>query len=147
MCFCFVVVVAAVFCGCFFFPSEEGESGRSKLALLSHIDIITAQSPNPYQACTFRWKYERVWRNSVVRIKTPYKISVGAGQVPKNSYMPANLTLCNPMDYSSPRSSVIGFSGQEYRSGSPCPPPGGLPNSGIKPVPHVCCTGRWILYH
>ena len=27
----------------------------------------------------------------------------------------------------------MGFSRQEYRSGSPCPPPGDLPNPGIKP--------------
>ena len=28
----------------------------------------------------------------------------------------------------------MGFSRQEYRSGLPCPPPGGLPNPGIEPV-------------
>ena len=28
----------------------------------------------------------------------------------------------------------IGFSRQEYWSGLPCPPPGGLPDPGIKPV-------------
>ena len=28
----------------------------------------------------------------------------------------------------------MGFSKQEYWSGFPCPPPGGLPNPGIKPV-------------
>ena len=27
----------------------------------------------------------------------------------------------------------MGFSGQEYWSGSPCPPPGNLPNPGIEP--------------
>ena len=27
----------------------------------------------------------------------------------------------------------VGFSRQEYRSGLPCPPPGDLPNPGIKP--------------
>ena len=40
----------------------------------------------------------------------------------------------NPMDYSPPGSSVHGgFSRQEYWSGLPCPPPGDLPNPGIKP--------------
>ena len=29
----------------------------------------------------------------------------------------------------------MGFSMQEYWSGLPCPPPGGLPKLGIKPVP------------
>ena len=37
----------------------------------------------------------------------------------------------------------MGFSKQEYWSGLPCPPPGGLPNPGIEPVSlHVSCTGR-----
>ena len=34
------------------------------------------------------------------------------------------------------------FSRQEYWSGLPCPPPGDLPNPGIKPR-----SPRWILYH
>ena len=36
--------------------------------------------------------------------------------------------LCGP-----PGSSVHGFSSQEHWSGLPCPPPGDLPNPGIKP--------------
>ena len=28
----------------------------------------------------------------------------------------------------------MGYSGQEYWSGLPCPPPGDLPNPGIKPA-------------
>ena len=38
----------------------------------------------------------------------------------------------------------MGFSRQEYWSGLSCPPPGDLPNPGIKPrfLPHC----RWILY-
>ena len=43
-------------------------------------------------------------------------------------------TLCDPMDYSPPGSSVHGFSRQEYWSGLPCLPPGDLPNPGIKPA-------------
>ena len=35
--------------------------------------------------------------------------------------------LCNPMDDSSPGSSVHGFSRQEYWSGLPCPSPRDLP--------------------
>ena len=41
-------------------------------------------------------------------------------------------TLCDPMDCGPPCSSVLGFSRQEYQSGLPCPPPGELPNPGIK---------------
>ena len=27
-----------------------------------------------------------------------------------------------------------------------CPPPGELPDPGIKPMSHVSCTGRWVLH-
>ena len=43
------------------------------------------------------------------------------------------LTLCDPMDYSLPGSSVHVFSRQEYWSGLPFPSPGDLPNPGIEP--------------
>ena len=45
------------------------------------------------------------------------------------------LTLCDPMDCSPPRSSIHGFPRQEYRSRLPFPPPGDLPDTGIKPGP------------
>ena len=44
------------------------------------------------------------------------------------------LTLRNPTDCSPPGSSSMGFFRQEYWSGSPCPPPGDIPDSGIEPV-------------
>ena len=40
-------------------------------------------------------------------------------------------TLCDPMDYSLPGSSVR-LSKQEYLSGLPCPPPGDLPEPGTE---------------
>ena len=43
-------------------------------------------------------------------------------------------TLCNPIGCSQSGSSVHGFSRQEYQSGLPCPPPGDLPDPGIKPT-------------
>ena len=56
------------------------------------------------------------------------------------------LTLCIPMDCSLPGFSVHGFPLQEYWM--PCPPPGDLPDPGIKPASlKVSCIGRWILYH
>ena len=42
-------------------------------------------------------------------------------------------TFCNPMDCSSPCSSVYGFSRQGYWNGLPFPSPENLPNTGIKP--------------
>ena len=43
------------------------------------------------------------------------------------------LTLCKPMDYTSPGSSME-FSRQEYWSEFPFPPPGDLTDAGIKPT-------------
>ena len=42
-------------------------------------------------------------------------------------------TLSDPMDCSPPGSSTMGFSRQEYWSGSPLPSPGDLPDPGIEP--------------
>ena len=46
-------------------------------------------------------------------------------------------TLCDPIDYSLPGSSVLGFSRQEYWSGLLFPPPGDLPDPGIEPTPPI----------
>ena len=43
------------------------------------------------------------------------------------------LTLCNPWTIARQAPLPMGFSRQEYWSGLPCPPPGDLPNPGIKP--------------
>ena len=43
--------------------------------------------------------------------------------------LPLCLTLCSP---AAPLS--LGFSRREHWSGLPCPPPGGLPDPGIKPM-------------
>ena len=42
-------------------------------------------------------------------------------------------TLCSPMDCSPPGSSVHGIFQARMWSGLPGPPPGNLPNTGIKP--------------
>ena len=45
------------------------------------------------------------------------------------------LTLCYPINYVAHRAPLsMGFSRQEYWSGLPCPPPGDLPDPGIKPT-------------
>ena len=44
------------------------------------------------------------------------------------------LTLCDPMGYSPQAPLSMGFSRLEYWSGLPCPPPGDLPDPGIKPT-------------
>ena len=45
----------------------------------------------------------------------------------------SRVRLCNPVDCSSPGSSVLGFPMQEYWSELPFPSPGYLPDSGIEP--------------
>ena len=59
-----------------------------------------------------------------------------------------SLSLCDPMDYSPPGSSVHGISGARYWSGLPFPSPEDLPDPGIKPMPpaSLALTGQ-ILYH
>ena len=44
-------------------------------------------------------------------------------------------TVCNPLDYSPPGSSIHGILQARYWSELPCPPPGDLPNPGIEPMP------------
>ena len=56
------------------------------------------------------------------------------------------LTLCDPMDYIAHQAPLsMGFSRQEYWSGLPFPPPGDLPDPGVKTC--VSCIRRQILYH
>ena len=43
-------------------------------------------------------------------------------------------TLCNPMDYSLPSSSIHGIFQAKYWSGLPFPSPGDLPDPGIEPA-------------
>ena len=46
----------------------------------------------------------------------------------------SRLTLCDPLDYSPPGSSVHEFSRQAYWSGLPFLTPGDLPDPGIEPM-------------
>ena len=47
------------------------------------------------------------------------------------------LTLCNPIDYSSPGFSVHRILQARILEGLPCPPPGDLFDPGIKPSPLI----------
>ena len=49
--------------------------------------------------------------------------------------LPSCPALFNPMDCSLPGPPSMGFSRQEYWNGLPFPPPGDLPDPGIKPAP------------
>ena len=58
-------------------------------------------------------------------------------------------TLCNPVECTPPGSSVHGIlQARVLEWVAPCPPPGDLPNPGIKPMSLTsACVGRQILYH
>ena len=58
-------------------------------------------------------------------------------------------TLCNPMDYSSPGSSVHGILQAKIRSGLLCPPPGDLPDPGTEPASLMSpvLAGGFFFYH
>ena len=58
-----------------------------------------------------------------------------------------NPALVIPMDCSPPSSSVHGISRQEYWSGLPFPPPGDLPNPGIKPMSPALQADSLLLNH
>ena len=54
------------------------------------------------------------------------------------------LTLCDLMDCVHQASLSMGFSRQEYWNGLPCPPPGDLPEPGIKPVSPPVLVGGFF---
>ena len=78
---------------------------------------------------TFTASSFRIWANSTGIPSSPLALFVV--MIPK-----AHLTSYSRM-----------FSRQVYWSGLPCPPPGDLPNPGIKHISYVTCIGRWVLYH
>ena len=55
------------------------------------------------------------------------------------------LTLCDPMDFCSPGSSVHGILQQEYWSGLLCPPPGDFSDPGIEPKSLTWQAGIFFL--
>ena len=56
-------------------------------------------------------------------------------------------TLCNPMDYSLPGSSVHGILQARILEWVAMPPPGDLPDPRIISMSHVSRIGRRVLYH
>ena len=56
-------------------------------------------------------------------------------ELPHAQSLPLCLTLCDPMECVACQAPLsMGFSRQEYWNGLPCPPPGDLPDPGIKLV-------------
>ena len=58
------------------------------------------------------------------------------------------LTLCDPMDCSTPPGpSIHGILQARIQEWVAMPSPRDLPNPGIEPVSHVSCIGKQILYY
>ena len=57
------------------------------------------------------------------------------------------LTLYNPVDCSSPGSSVHGILQASIPSGLSCLPPRDLPDPGIEPMTLLSPARKWVLYH
>ena len=55
--------------------------------------------------------------------------------------------LSDPMDYSPPGSSAHGILQAKILEWVAMPSSRDLPHAGIKPLSHVSCIGRWVLYH
>ena len=64
-----------------------------------------------------------------------------------HSVVQSCLTLPDPMDCTLSSSSAHGISRQEYWSGLPFPPPGDLPNPGIKPMSPALQADSLLLNH
>ena len=75
-----------------------------------------------------------------------FVISIAQNIVCKCSVAQSCTTLCDPMDYSLPGSSVMESCRKEYWSRLLFLSPGDLPHPGIKPISHVSCIGRRILH-
>ena len=98
------------------------------------IKILYSPQSRNYYYCLIPICNRLSWINSptiITKVQSNKMI-----QSPTRSLMCARtlscLTLCNPMDYSPPGSSM-GFSRQEHWSGLPCPPTRDLPDPRIEP--------------
>ena len=72
--------------------------------------------------------------SSILAWKMPWAEEPAAAAAAAAKSLQSCPTLCDPMDCTALQAPLsMGFSGQEYWSGLPCPPPGDLPNPGIEP--------------
>ena len=71
----------------------------------------------------------RTYTQTPADAHTTHGCTVSAGP------LPARLAPHDPMDCGPPGPLPVGLSRQECCSGLPCPPPGDLPDPGIKPTP------------
>ena len=87
----------------------------------------------PWEKSQFQlWTAHSLVREMVLQAKLNSTVIPYKGGVLVSQLCP---TLCNPMGCIARQAPLsMGFSRQEYWNGLPNPPPGDLPNPGIKPV-------------
>ena len=69
---------------------------------------------------------------------TKYGLEVSVPACTSAKSLQSCLTLCDFMNHSPQAPLSMGFARQEYWSGSPCAPPGDLPDPGINPESLIC---------
>ena len=118
---------------------------EAKVKSLSHVRLLATSWTAAYQAPpSMEFSRQKYW--SGVPLPSPpanwqtLKSRYWMRDVPACSVTKSCLTLCNPMDCSPPS---MGFSRQEYWSGSPVPSPRVFLTQGSNPGLLHC---RWILY-
>ena len=111
---------------------------RSLCSLLSGMLCpIFLQLDSTCHLSQFKCRLLRETSNSSITCYISFLFSLFIFFFMKYGYMPAKLlqlcpTLCDPMDCSPQAPLSMGFSSQEYQSGSPCRSPGDLPDPEIK---------------
>ena len=98
---------------------------RSEVCLSFHLSYMYLSSPSKQLEFS-----ESLNRSNLVLC---YLFTLVASLLLHAKSLQSCLTLCDPMDCGPPGSLSIGYSRQEYWSGLLCPPPGYLPDPGIKP--------------
>ena len=101
----------------------------------------------------FKWYFKVLLTGACLRFKDVFIysfifVSVFYSVLCCCSVAKSCLTLCNPMDYSLSGSSVHRISQARIPSGLLCPPPGHLPDPGIKPTSTVssALAGRFFSF-
>ena len=112
---------------------------------------------NSLQLDINRWKAK--WHqdtNAQIVKGQPKSIAKRNECLKQDAYVCANLlqwrrTLCHPVDCSPPGFSVHGILQARILEWLPCPPPGDLPDPGIKPASLILLLllpwHRWVLYN
>ena len=82
----------------------------------------------------FSWQNSiSLWPASLCTPRPNLPVTPGVQRPSESEVAQSCPTLCNPMDYSPPGSSIYGILQEEYWSGLPIPSPGDLPDPGIEP--------------